>query len=271
MLWLKELFGTEKPIIAMLHLDALPGDPDFCGSTGLEQVVQNARRDLLALQEGGVDGILFSNEGSLPYEVSVSYVTPSAMAYVIGRLRKDIRLPFGVDCLADAAATLDLAKATGASFAREIFSGCYVDDGGFYTLDQSALLRRKADLGLDSLKLFHFLNPEAGTNLDSRPLPAIANSLLFKTGMDALCISADAAGGDVTMETMAAVKAAVGNRAAVICNTGCRKDTILSKLQVADAAIVGTTFKKDGDFHQHVDPARVAEFMDIVRGFRSAL
>ena len=31
-MWTKDLFGTDKPIIALLHLDALPGEPAFCGS-----------------------------------------------------------------------------------------------------------------------------------------------------------------------------------------------------------------------------------------------
>ena len=30
-MWTQELFGVEKPIIALLHLDAMPGDPGFCG------------------------------------------------------------------------------------------------------------------------------------------------------------------------------------------------------------------------------------------------
>ena len=31
-MWTKELFKVEKPIIALLHLRALPGDPLFEGS-----------------------------------------------------------------------------------------------------------------------------------------------------------------------------------------------------------------------------------------------
>lgn len=30
-MWIHDMFGTEKPIIALLHLDALPGDPGFAG------------------------------------------------------------------------------------------------------------------------------------------------------------------------------------------------------------------------------------------------
>ena len=41
------------------------------------------------------------------------------------------------------------------------------------------------------------------------------------------------------------------------------------KLATADAAVVGTTFKENGDFDGHVDVNRVTEFMEAVRKFRS--
>src|SRR5690349_18122624 len=66
MQWLDDVFGVQKPVIAMLHLDALPGDPSYDTAAGMRAVVDNARRDLDALQSGGVDAVMFSNEFSLP-------------------------------------------------------------------------------------------------------------------------------------------------------------------------------------------------------------
>ena len=66
MSWIREMFKTEKAIIGLLHLTALPGDPFYEGS--MEKVIRQAREDLDALQEGGVDGVLLTNEFSLPYE-----------------------------------------------------------------------------------------------------------------------------------------------------------------------------------------------------------
>ena len=86
-MWEEKLFKVKKPIIAMLHLDPLPGDPRYSASSSMEEVVEHAKQDLDALQEGGVDGILISNEFSLPYERHMSFVTPASMARVIGELR----------------------------------------------------------------------------------------------------------------------------------------------------------------------------------------
>ena len=200
----------------------------------------------------------------------------TAMAYVIGALRSELRVPFGVDAISDGGATLELAAAVGADFVRGTFSGVYVGDGGLYNNDFATLMRRKAALPLDSLKMLYFINPESDRNLDLRPLQEIAASTIFKVHPDGLCISANAAGQDVDEELIAAVKSR-NPEVAVLCNTGCRPDTIIRKLCVADAAVVGTYFKQGGKLENErlenvrVDAARVRMFMDVVREFRTTL
>jgi len=270
MLWTEEMFQVKKPVFAMLHLDPLPGDPLFCANDSMKKVIEHARHDLIALQDGGVDGIIISNEFSLPYQRNMSFITPSAMARIIGELMQDIRVPYGVDCISDGLATIELAAAVDASFVRGTFSGVYVGDGGLYNNDFSMLMRRKAELHLHDLKMLYFINPESDRNLDTRPLADIAKSVVFKAGPAGLCISANAAGQEVDNELIKAVKAAVPN-IVVLCNTGCRIDTIVTILKHADAAVVGTTFKQDGDFHKRVDEMRVRAFMDVVRSYRASL
>jgi membrane complex biogenesis BtpA family protein len=270
MTWTKDLFHVEKPIISMLHLQPLPGDPKFKYGDSMKRVVDLARKDLHAIQGGGVDGIIFSNEFSLPYQRHMSFVTPSAMARVIGELMSEIKVPFGVDCISDGLASIELAAAVDAAFIRGTFSGVYVGDGGFYNNDFSDLIRRKAALGLEDLKMLYFLNPESDMNLDTRRLPDIAKSLVFKANPDALCISGSAAGLGVDNDLLEKVKSAVPETP-VFANTGCRVDTIADKLKICDAAVVATTFKFDGYLYNAVDIARVKAFMSKVAEFRNTL
>lgn len=65
------------------------------------------------------------------------------MAYVIGNLRSEIKVPYGVDAISDGRACLELAAAVKAQFVRGTFCGVYVGDGGLYNNDFSSLLRRK--------------------------------------------------------------------------------------------------------------------------------
>lgn len=276
MLWTEELFGVKKPIISMLHLDPLPGDPRWEEGSSMATVIEHARHDLNALQDGGVDGILFSNEFSLPYERNMSHVTPAAMAFVIGSLRSEIRVPFGVDAISDGAACLELAAAVDADFVRGTFHGVYVGDGGLYNNDFSKLQRRRTELHLQKLRMLYFINPESDRALDPRSLADIAASTIFKAHPDGLCISANAAGLDVDEELMASVKSR-NPEVVVLCNTGCRPDTIEAKLSCSDAAVVGTYFKDGGRFEDEclrnvrVDQTRVEELMAVVRKVRETL
>ena len=270
MLWIEEMFKTKKPIISMLHLDPLPGDPMWKYGMSMDKVIEDARKDLHALQDGGVDGIIFSNEFSFPYQRNMDRNTVAAMGYVIGNLKSEIKVPYGVDAISDGIACLELAAGVDAKFVRGTFSGVYVGDGGFYNNDFSEVIRRKYALHLDELKMLYFINPESDRSLDPRPLKDIAKTTIAKAAPDGLCISANAAGQDVDDELIRSVKEA-NPSIAVLCNTGCRVDTIERKLATADAAVVGTTFKKDGVFENHVDVNRVKEFMAVVYKIREKL
>jgi len=46
---------------------------------------------------------------------------------------------------------------------------------------------------------------------------------------------------------------------------------VAEKLKISDGVCVGTSFKKDGKFDNHVDPGRVKELMAIVKNYRKSL
>lgn len=269
-MWTEEVFHTKKPIIAMLHLNALPGDPYYDEKRGMEGVIEDARKDLLALQNGGVDAIMFSNEFSLPYLTDVKCETVAAMAYIIGRLMVDVTIPFGVNVLWDAKKSLDLAKAVGASFVREIFTGVYGSDFGVWNTNVGETIRHQKRIQADNVKLLFNIVPEAAAYLGDRTIESIAKSTVFNNRPDALCVSGLTAGTETDSAILKRVKETV-KETVVIANTGVRPSNVVEQLTIADAAVVGTTFKVDGKFENHVDENRVREFMNIVNQFREKL
>ena len=64
---------------------------------------------------------MFGNENDRPYEFDVDTASTATMAYLIGQLRNQITVPFGVNVLWDPHSTIALSAATGAAFCREIF------------------------------------------------------------------------------------------------------------------------------------------------------
>lgn len=268
MTWVKEVIGTNKPIVAMCHLLALPGDPYYNKEKGMEYVVEMAGKDLNALQDGGVDAVMFSNEFSLPYQTNVNTETVAAMARVIGELMDDIKIPFGVNVLWDAKKSLDLAAATGAKFVREIFTGAYASDFGVWDTDIGNTIRHQRYIGAENVKLLFNIVPEAAKYLADRGIEDIARTTVFNNRPDALCVSGITAGAATDSQILKRVKDAVPETV-VFANTGVRLNNLEEQLAIADGAVVGTTFKFDGVFENHVDQKRVKEFMDKVKKFRS--
>ena len=267
MSWMNELFHTEKPIIGLLHLRALPGDPFFPTGGSIEEIIEAARADLHALQAGGVDGVLVTNEFSMPYQKKVDGVTLASMAMVVGALKSEFRVPYGVEAIYDGDATIEICAATGAAFTRCMFTGAWAGDLGLVDRDVARTLRLKKALGLDALKLFYFVTSEGEVYLNDRSTLDITKSLLFNCRPDALVVGGTAAGENPGPELLSRVRTAAGGTP-VICGTGCRMNNVEQVLTAGDGAFVGTTFKVDGKFENPVDARRVGAFMDRVRQIR---
>lgn len=266
--WITDVFHTKKPIVAMCHLQALPGDPAYDAEAGLDHVIEAARRDLKALTEGGVDAVMFSNEFSLPYLTEVEPITYVTMARIIGELRGDIKLPYGVNVLWDPTASIDLAVATDAQFVREIFSGVYASDFGLWNTNVGKVARHRARVGGAHVRLLYNIVPEAAVYLGDRKITDIAKSTVFNNRPDALCVSGLTAGTETDSATLKLVKDAVPDTP-VFANTGVRVSNVAEQLAIADGAVTATTFKRDGEFYNEVDVNRVREFMNAVKNVRS--
>jgi uncharacterized protein len=265
--WLKDVFHVSKPIIAMCHLKAMPGDPGYDGSKGMDGIVESARVSLRALQDGGVDAVMFSNESSLPYLTQVHPVTTACMARVIGQLRGEIKVPFGVNVLWDPTASIDLAVATGALFVREIFTGVYASDYGLWNTNCGEIVRHQYALHGQNVKLLYNIVPEAAVYLADRQVVDIARSTVFGSHPDGLCVSGLTAGIEAPADILKQVKEAVPDTP-VFANTGVRLANVEQLLAVSDGAVIGTTFKRDGYIWNEVDVKRVREFMQKVKEIR---
>jgi hypothetical protein len=121
-----------------------------------------------------------------------------------------------------------------------------------------------------NVKLLFNIVPEAAKYLSERDIQQIAKTTVFNCRPDALCVSGLTAGSETDSEILKQVKNVAVNTP-VFANTGCRINNIEKQLSIADGAVVGTTFKKDGKFENEVDEKRVKEFMDVVKSFRNSL
>jgi uncharacterized protein len=251
-------------MVGMVHLQALPGTPLYARQAGVSAIVENARSDLVALQQAGFDAVLFGNENDRPYEFTVDPASTATMAFVIGQLRPQITVPFGVNVLWDAMSSIALAAATGASFVREILTGSYASDMGPWNPNAGQAMRYRSRLGCDDVALLDNVSAEFAYSLDRRSLADRARSAVFSSIPDAILVSGTLTGEAAALADLEAVKSVLPN-VPVLANTGVRHETVLDVLRVADGCIVGSSLKVDGITWNPVDPARAAEFMRLVK------
>ena len=191
------------------------------------------------------------------------------MAYVIGRVRSKIELPFGINVLWDPMSSIALGAATGASFVREIFTGTYASDMGPWTPDAGKAMRYRDRLHRADMALLYNVSAEFAYSLDQRPLPDRARSAVFSSIPDAILVSGQITGEAASMSDLEAVKKALPDTP-VLANTGVKHATIADVLKIADGCIVGSSLKVDGNTWNAVDPDRAAEFMRLARAARGA-
>lgn len=263
----KRVFGAGKPVIAMVHLGALPGSPLYDADVGIAGLLAGARADLAALQAAGFDAIMFGNENDRPYEFAVDTASTATMAYVIGQVRSEITVPFGVNVLWDPMSSVALAAATGAAFVREIFTGTYASDMGPWTPDAGRALRYRNALHRPDLAMLYNVSAEFADSLDRRSLPDRARSAVFSSIPDAVLVSGQMTGEAARMEDLEAVKRVLPDTP-VMANTGVKHATVAEVLHIADGCIVGSALKVDGHTWNAVDPDRAVDFMARVRATR---
>jgi uncharacterized protein len=264
---LERIFGTAKPLIAMCHLRGLPGRPRHDTRAGMAGIYAALRDDVLALQDAGVDGLLFCNEHDLPYSIGVGVEVAAAQAAVIGRLHGEISVPFGVDLLWDPKSALAVARATGAAFVREVFTGVFDTDMGLLGPDFGELAGYRHAIGGDDIAIFTNVTPEFSRSVSGRSVAERARGAAF-LGADALLVSGPQAGAPVNLAELSEAKENAGD-VPVLANTGVTDQNAAEILATADGVIVGTSLKLDGSTWNAVDPQRARRLVDIVRTARA--
>jgi membrane complex biogenesis BtpA family protein len=263
-----DFFGARpKVVIAMAHIGALPGAPLYDSVGGMDRLINDVGRDIEKLQAGGVHAIMFGNENDRPYRFAASAEGIAAMTSVVAALKPALKVPFGVNYLWDPSASVAIACATGASFAREIFTGLFASDMGLWRPNAADALTLRRNMGRPDLKLLFNINAEFASSLDTRPIELRAKSAVFSSLADAILVSGPLTGHAVDGSDLKRVREAIPGTP-LFANTGVRVDNVREIFAIADGCVIGTHFKIDGDTWKSVDGERVKRFMDVVEKIR---
>ncbi len=95
------MFDSAKPVIAMIHVGALPGTP--ASSCSVREIVTQAVAEARIYRDGGVHGIAIENMHDVPYlRGSVGPEITAAMTAIALAVKDASNLPCGIQILAGA-------------------------------------------------------------------------------------------------------------------------------------------------------------------------
>ncbi len=264
---LEMLFGASKYVIGMVHLLPLPGSPRWSGA--MEQVLERAIADALALESGRVDGVMVENFGDVPFcRGRVEARTVAAMTMAVGAVREAVGLPVGINVLRnDARSALAIASVTGASFIRvNVHTGAMVTDQGLIEGDAYETIRYRSELGVDVKVLADVLVKHA-VPLSCPTIEQAARDTAYRGLADGLIVTGSGTGEPTEMEDVRRTREAVPEFP-VLVGSGVSQESVGKLLSVADGVIVGTGLKEDGIVTNPVDQVRVAALMAEVQKLR---
>jgi membrane complex biogenesis BtpA family protein len=255
------LFSSPKPVVGMIHLEALPGTP--ASHRSVREIESLALREAKIYREEGVHGIMIENMHDAPYlreEVGPEVV--AVMAIVAAAVKEVAKLPCGVQVLAGAnTEAMAVAHAAGLDFIRaEGFAFAHVADEGLIQSSAATLLRYRKQIGANRVQVWADVKKKHSSHAITADIGIgeTAEAVEFMRG-DAVIIT-----GTVTGDPpkIADIRAAGEHcRLPIYLGSGVTTQNLAKYYALADGFIVGSHFKADGLWSNAVDVKRIARFM----------
>ncbi len=248
----------------MVHVGALPGTP-FCARP-MPGIIEQAVGEAWSLAAAGFDAILLENMHDRPYlRQQAGPEIVAGMAAVADAVRQSVELPLGVQILAGAnREAMAVALAAGAQFVRaENFAFAHVADEGLMPeADAARLLRYRREIGAEHIRVFADIKKKHASHAITADVDiAEAAQAAAFFGADAVIVTGSATGRPASLADVRAVSAAV--ELPVVIGSGVTPDNLPELWPLAEAFIVGSFIKRDGQWHQPPDPDRMAALMRV--------
>jgi membrane complex biogenesis BtpA family protein len=253
-------FTAPKPVIAMIHLGALPGTP--ANGLSLAEIEEQALREAKIFRDAGVHGLMLENMHDTPYlRGQVGPEIVAAMAIIARAVKQASRLPCGVQVLAGAnLEAMAVAHAAGLDFIRaEGFAFAHVADEGIIQSSAAELLRYRRTIGADSVQVWADVKKKHSSHAITADVDIgeTAHAVEFMRG-DAVIVTGAVTGDAPQRADMLAVKKKT--HLPVYLGSGVTAANV-KQFAAADGFIVGSEFKQGDHWSRAVDPKRVERFM----------
>ena len=267
-----DIFGARKALIGMVHVGALPGTPRS-DTRPVREIAAQAASEAEFLVSAGFDGVIIENMHDTPYlkrEVGPEIVASMAEAGSAVRRAIGPDAALGVQILAGAnRAALAVAHAVGAGFIRAegFVYAAIADEGLLETADAGQLLRYRRSIGAEGVRILCDIKKKHSSHASTADvdLAEAARAAEFFRA-DGVIVTGTSTGRPTKIDDVRAVRTATDLPLAV--GSGTTPSNVRETLEYADAVIVGSWYKQDGDWQNPPDAGRVREMVEAANRAR---
>ncbi len=264
-----KIFSTPHPVIAMVHITALPGTPNYQGDR--VGIIQKALEEAKLYHSLGIDAIMIENMHDVPYQKNqVGHEISSMMTLIAYLIKQETGLPIGIQILAGAnKAALAAAYASGIDFIRaEGFVFGHLADEGYIDSQAAEMMRYRKLIDATHLAVFTDIKKKHSSHAITSDVDIVETAHAAEFFLsDGLIVTGKHTGAIADVDEITKVKASTG--LPVIIGSGVSLDNLEVYLPISDALIVGSYFKKEGFWQNELDPERISRFIEKLHKLRA--
>jgi len=264
----KNIFGINKPVVGMIHVDALPGTPKY--KDDVKSIINSAVKEAMIYKNSGIDAIAIENMHDIPYlKRNVGPEIISLMGIIGREVKKVSQLPCGIQILAGANKdALAAAHSSGMDFIRsEGFVFAHVADEGIMESDAGELLRYRKQIGAENILIFTDIKKKHSSHSITSDVDIVETAKAAEFFLsDGVVLTGTATGKETDIDELKKVRDVVD--IPVLIGSGLTANNIEKYFPAADAFIIGSYFKHGGDWKNEVDADRVKALMDKINKLR---
>ncbi len=259
----KNTFPNKKSLIGMIHLLPLPGTPKYRGS--LNEIYDQALIEAELYTKNGVDALMIENMHDVPYLNKCNGPEILAcMSVVSSKIKNLSKIPCGVQILAaDNLKALCCAKSSNLDFIRaEGFVFAHIGDEGLIDSDAGTLLRYRKMIDADDVMIFTDIKKKHSSHSITKDTSLVETAKAAEYFLsDGLIITGTSTGEPVKKEELEQIQSVANGP--ILIGSGIDIENIAEYINLADAFIVGSHFKKDGKWNNNIDEERVKKFVEV--------
>jgi membrane complex biogenesis BtpA family protein len=264
---IRDIFGTDKVLIGMIHCPAFPGAPRYRGAE-VATIYDACMRDAEALVEGGMHGLIVENHGDIPFSKpeDIGPETAAFMSVVTDRIARAVGVPLGINVLANAPIpAFAIAMAGGAKFIRvNQWANAYVANEGFMEGRAAEAMRYRSLLRAEHVKVFADSHVKHGSHaiVADRPIQELTRDLAFFDA-DVIIATGQRTGNAATIAEIETIGSAT--HLPLLVGSGVDESNVVEILNRTNGVIVASSLKQGGVWWNPVDVERVREFCAAAR------